>query len=334
MAGILRRTDEHEQVEALLSPYLDGRTSGAERALVERHIESCGDCARSLGMLRATVVAVREMPRVRAPRSFALPRSMARPARAVGWPYPLLRAATGVTAFLFALVLGMDLFAQRMLVPAAAPQMAAPAAPAPTVVAMESATQATAPAATGRIETLAATAAPAAPQFAAPVTPTPSTLARQDKSTQAPTSAPSAFGAAPAPAAATPAAAAKAAELATPAEPSVEQPLTDMGVGGGGADNGLGGGGQAPGPLPAAPLPPPQPGGQAAEVLPTPTLPVAAPTEVARAAVPQPPAAEPRGGAFQLQRLALAPLRIAEGGLAVLAVALGVAAWIARRRSR
>ena len=321
--------DEHEQVEALLSPYLDGRTSTAERALVERHIESCSDCARNLATLSATVMAVREMPRVRAPRSFALPHSMARPSRAVSWTYPLLRVATGVAAFLFVLVLGMDLFTQRMLVPAAAP-----AALAPTAVAMEPASQATAPAATGHIETLAATPAPAVPQFAAPVTPTPSTLASQDKSTQAPTSAPSAFGAAPAPAAATPAAAAKAAELATPAEPPVEQPLTDSGTGGGGADNGLGGGGQAPGPLPAAPLPPAQPGGQVAGVLPTPTLPVPAPTEVARAAVPQPPSAEPRGGAFQLQRPALDPVRIAEGALAALAVALGVAAWIARRRSR
>jgi len=334
MAGILRRTDEHEQVEALLSPYLDGRTSTAERALVERHIESCSDCARNLATLSATVMAVREMPRVRTPRSFALPRSMARPSRAVSWTYPLLRVATGVAAFLFVLVLGMDLFTQRMLVPAAAPQMVAPAALAPTVVAMESATQATAPAATGRVETLAATPAPAVPQFTAPVTPTPSTLARQDKSTQAPTSAPSAFGAAPAPVAATPAAAAKAAESATPVEPPVEQPLADTGVGGGGADDGLGGGGQAPGPLPAAPLPPAQPGGQVAGVLPTPTLPAPAPTEVARAAVPQPPSAEPRGGAFQLQRPALDPLRIAEGALAALAVALGAATWIARRRGR
>ena len=334
MAGILGRMDEHERVEALLSPYLDGHTSKAERALVERHIESCGDCARSLATLQATVTAVREMPRVRAPRSFALPRSMARPSRAVAWPYPLLRAATGVAAFLFVLVLGMDLFAQRMPVPAASPQMAAPAASAPTVVAMESATQATAPAATGRVETLAATAAPAAPQFAVPVTPTPGTLARQGKSTQESTPAPSAFGAAPAPVAATPAAAAKAAESATPVEPPIEQPLTDTGMGGGGADDGLGGGGQAQGVLPAAPLPPAQPGGEAPNVRPAPTLPTPATTEVARAAVPQPPSAESRGGASYLQRPALDPFRIAEGALAALAVALGMATWIARRRSR
>jgi hypothetical protein len=320
--ALVGRLDEHKQVGALLSPYLDGRTSAAERALVERHVESCGDCARNLETLRATVMAVREMPRVPAPRSFALPRSMARPALAAGWPYPLLRAATGVAAFLFVLVLGMDFVAQRMVVPTAAPLAGSPAALAPTVVAMESAAQATAP------------AAPAAPQFAPPFTPTPSTLTRQDKSAPASTSAPSAFGAAPAPAAATPAIAVKAAESATPVEPPVEQPLTDSGTGGGGADNGLGGGGQAPGPLPAAPLPPPQPGGPAADVLPAPTLPAAAPTEVARAAAPQPPPAGPRGGAFQPQGPALDPLRIAEGGLAALAVALGVATWIARRRGR
>ena len=55
-----------------------GATSEAERALVERHLASCADCTRNLATLQATVAAVREMPRVRAPRSFALPRSMAK----------------------------------------------------------------------------------------------------------------------------------------------------------------------------------------------------------------------------------------------------------------
>lgn len=321
MAGRVGRMDEHEQVEALLSPYLDGRTSIAERALVERHIESCGDCARNLATLGATVTAVREMPRVRAPRSFALPRSMARPARAAAWPHPFLRAATGVAAFLFVLVLGVDLFAQRMLVQTAAPQMSSPATSAPAVVALGSAAEATAP------------AAPAPLQFAAPATPTAGAVARQDKSAPESTPAPSAFGAAPAPVAATPVAAAKVAGPATPVEPPVEQPLADSGVGGGGAGDGLGGG-PVQGPLPAAPLPPAQPGGEALEVRPAPTLPEPAPTEVARPAVPQPPSAESRGGAFHRPRPALDPLRIAEGALAALAVALGVATWIARRRGR
>ena len=94
MARRLGRASEHERVEALLSTYLDGRTSKAERALVERHLKSCADCARNLATLSATVVAVEMMPHVRAPRSFALPRSMAKQPRSAPWLYPLLRTAT------------------------------------------------------------------------------------------------------------------------------------------------------------------------------------------------------------------------------------------------
>ena len=108
--------------------------------------------------------------------------------------------------------------------------------------------------------------------------------------------------------------------LATVTEPPTDQSSRDAG---------LGGGALPPAPQRAttsqAPLTP------TAQPTTMPTRP--APTEIARAPEPQPPAAL-REGAYPAQPPVVNPLRIAEGALAVLALALGVAAWIARRRSR
>jgi len=258
-----------------------------------------------------------------------LPRSMARQPRATPWTYPLLRGATALATFLFAVVLGVDLFARRAPLPTAAP-----AALPSTVVAMEhdvtSATSGAAPAPTQRVETLAATSAP---QMAAPAAPMPTAVARQALATPASESAPQALGAASAPITATPAA--KAAQPVPPAEPPTEQPLMDAG---------LGGGGQSPG------APPPALANEATLVTGThgfaaataqPTLAPTAiaqatpgPTLVARASEPQPLTAPLREGAYSTPPPAVNTLRILEGTLAVLALALGVAAWVARRRSR
>jgi len=311
MAGLWGQMSEHERVKGLLSPYLDGRVSKAERALVERHLTSCADCARDLATLRVTVAAVREMPRVRAPRSFALPRSTARQPRATPWAYPLLRGATAIATFLFAVVLGMDLFARSATLPTAAPQIAAPAALPPTLVAMQ-------PAAT-----IAPTSAPPVPT--------------QQAETFAATSAPQALSAAPALATATPSAAAKAAPPAVATAPAAveaapQAAIVEPPAGQAIQDAGLGG---APPPAPSRAA-----AGQvaltpAAQPTPIPALPGAPePTQIARAPEPQPPAAPLREGAYPAQPPAVNPLRIAEGALAVLALALGVAAWIARRRSR
>ena len=307
MAGLWGQMSEHERVRDLLSLYLDGRVSKAERALVERHLTSCADCARDWATLRVTLAAVREMPRVRAPRSFALPRTMAKQPRATPWAYPLLRGATAIATFLFAVVLGMDLFARSAMLPTAAPQMAAPAALPPTLVAMQPAATIAPPVPTQQAETFAATSAPqalsAAPALA---TATPSAAAK---------AAPPAMATAPA--------AAEAAPQATLVEPPTGQAIQDAGLGGA----------PPPAPLRAAT-------GQVAltptaQPTPMPTLPAAPePTQIARAPEPQPPAAPLREGAYPAQPPAAYPLRIAEGVLAVLALALGVAAWIARRRSR
>ena len=304
MGGVFSRAGEHERVEALLSTYLDGRASEAERILVERHLKSCADCTRSLASLRVIVAAVKEMPRVRAPRSFALPRSMARRPQTATWLYPLLRSATAIAAFLFVLTAAGDIFLHSPLT--SSTRMAAPAALGPTSVTTQS--EALQPGS----QPTEATVTPGPQKIAPPAVPAP--LAAQPQ--LGPT----------APVAATPAVAAAAkAAPATPAEPPVEQPLTDGGMGGGvGA---------------APPAPQPQLAAPAFEAAPTATLaaPTAAaspaPTSIARVPAPQLSAGQ-RQVSTETTRPVTSPLRIAENMLAALVLVLGVTAWIVRRRSR
>src|ERR1041384_8491576 len=54
-----------------LPGYYDGRLDSAEKAEVERHIASCSECLRELGELESAAILVKELPRLRAPRSIA-----------------------------------------------------------------------------------------------------------------------------------------------------------------------------------------------------------------------------------------------------------------------
>jgi len=335
MARLLGRPSEHERVEALLSTYLDGRTTKAERASIEQHLKSCESCTRSLAMLRATVAAVREMPHVRAPRSFALPRSMAKQPRSAPWLYPLLRTATAIATFLFVVVVAGDLYTRFTLFYTSAPKVAPAALPSTSIAmqaaatpAQESAPHTTAPEAS---RTFAEQPAPApAPQVAAPLAPvTTASGARQAAATPVPVTAATALDLAAVPGTEAPSAAAKAMPPTTPAEPPTEQPMGEVGLG-----SGAGGVGQAPGTAAVAPTR--LLAGQASEAAtaqPTST-PLAAPTEAAHVPAPQPPAALEQRGAYQIQRPAVSPVRIVESALAVAVVALGMATWIARRRNR
>jgi anti-sigma factor RsiW len=280
----------------MFSAYLDGRVTDAERAVVERHLEVCVDCAQHLTTLRATVAAVREMPKVHAPRSFALPRSMAKQSQIVPWLYPFLRAATAVAAFLFALTVAGDLFLRSALT-ASTPVALAPTSVVMQSEALRSAQPATAPAVASAPQTSAPLATQPKLEMAVPDTATPSIVA--------------------------------AAKVAPPAlaEPPVEQPLTSEGMGGGG------GPGAAPlalQPPPAAPARESTPTPTAAATVASPSP---APTSIARAPEPQPSVDQGRD-ADAATYPAVNPLRIAEDTLAALVLILGVTAWIVHRRSR
>ncbi len=123
MKGLFgQKATEHEQVTMLLSAYIDGHVNAPERAQVEKHLQSCVACRANLATLSATVQAVQALPAMRLPRSFTLPRSMARHPRP-SWAFPIFRAATAVAAMLLILVIVGDLggLASRPA-PVAAPQ--------------------------------------------------------------------------------------------------------------------------------------------------------------------------------------------------------------------
>ena len=349
MAGWLSKPSEHERVEALLSPYLDGRVTPSERALVERHLQACSECSRGLATLRVTVTAVREMPRVRAPRSFALPRSMARQPQTNPWLVPVLRAATAVATFLLVITVAGDLFMRGMGVPTAAPVMFAPVAQKSGARSVVSATSqaearemsatpieppvedalgrdgrgggpepalggggAVPPSGAGAVAPPAPLASPAPTQPAAALTSvqvTPTTK-NADAASFVPTLTvgtqpmPAPLAAASAPAASTP-----AAKLSAPQAPTAS-------------------------PTAAALAQPPAPKRTASE--PTSAIAPAQPTEAAYAA-PAPVAPAPSADQAQTESQAASQStawRIAEGLLAVLAIAFGVTAWIVHRRSR
>ena len=261
---------------------------------------------------------------------------MAKQPRSAPWLYPLLRTATAFAAFLFVLVVAGDVYTRFTLFSTFAP-MAAPAALPPTFIAMQAAAtpaQESAPpvALPPTSQNLAVQPPPApAPQAAAPLAPvTTASGARQAAATSAPAAtAVTALDLAAVPGTEAPSAAAKAVLPEVPVESPTEQPMGASGLGGG-----AGGVGQAPGITAVAPTR--ALAGRANEaVTPQPTsTPLAAPTEVARILAPQPPTAPEQEGAHQIQRPVVNSLRIAEGTLAIAAVMLGMAAWIARRRNR
>ncbi len=90
---------ECKRVRESLSAHLDGVCGEAERAFVERHIESCADCRREYEGLRMTVDVLHRMPQAAAPRSFALrPEHLGKKKTATGGAGWLgrTRPATGV----------------------------------------------------------------------------------------------------------------------------------------------------------------------------------------------------------------------------------------------
>lgn len=67
---------EHLTLEQL-SAYLDQELSSDEQAAVAAHLQTCEQCQRALAGLRQTVLLVRALPQVEAPRSFVLPEELA-----------------------------------------------------------------------------------------------------------------------------------------------------------------------------------------------------------------------------------------------------------------
>lgn len=139
----MKQNNDHIRAQALFSAFIDHQTTADEKKFVERHLAVCDqDCRAVLALTRSMISSTRSLPLVKAPRSFVLPKSMARqPARSIFTWYPALRLATSIAVVAFVLVFAGDLFSQRSApfsanVPSAAnvPQLSIAAKP--TIVAL------------------------------------------------------------------------------------------------------------------------------------------------------------------------------------------------------
>jgi predicted anti-sigma-YlaC factor YlaD len=174
----MARQADHNRAGDLISAYLDQQVTAEEKQFFERHIAACADCRAQLEATRSMVAALKAMPVVKAPRSFVLPREMARqPKRSIFAWYPTLRLATALAAIAFVVLFAGDLLISRSggggaalsSVPMAAPapqlEQATESMPAPaaTTIAQAAPSEAPVPAAGGYVATeVGDTAAPPA----------------------------------------------------------------------------------------------------------------------------------------------------------------------------
>ena len=74
MIDLLKRFFDrgHGRFLGMLSDYIDGELEPGTRAALEGHLAGCPSCTEELESLRSTVLMLRRMPEVEAPRSFRL----------------------------------------------------------------------------------------------------------------------------------------------------------------------------------------------------------------------------------------------------------------------
>jgi len=103
--------DRHERLRKNLAAYADGERSVREVAAVERHLAACDRCLGELDGLRLATAALKELPALVAPRSFALtpdmlgaPAPQPRPRAVPAYQTPLRLAAAGLAVALTVVV--------------------------------------------------------------------------------------------------------------------------------------------------------------------------------------------------------------------------------------
>ena len=104
--------NRHARLRDQLSPRLDDALSSAERASLEKHLETCEACRAELDELRTTIAATRELPQFDAPRSFVLTPQMLERRAVAPKPSPpplalgMRLASAGVAVLLAVVVIG------------------------------------------------------------------------------------------------------------------------------------------------------------------------------------------------------------------------------------
>lgn len=107
MLGLLT----HRRVAGLLSSYIDGQVTSAERRLIEGHLPGCDRCSKELDELRRTVSLMGTLPELTPGRSYVLS-SAHRPAPARRSALPLW--APGIAAAACAVLLAVVISGQAV----------------------------------------------------------------------------------------------------------------------------------------------------------------------------------------------------------------------------
>jgi hypothetical protein len=122
----------------LLSAYLDGQVTAAERDRVDAHVRQCASCQSELDSLRRTIMLLQALPRVSVPRAFTLSEvqvGIRRPGAQPAWLGGLIRGLGAVTAVaLVALMAATLLRTPTAQVARVVPASQAPSAEPPTAV--------------------------------------------------------------------------------------------------------------------------------------------------------------------------------------------------------
>ena len=113
-----RKLADQERAEELFSPYIDGQVTAGEKQFLERYLADHPEAREKFELLQAAVYMTKTLPPVKAPRSFVLPRSMARKPSPALRLYPVMRLATVAAIALFAFAFTGDLVTQSRFAPA------------------------------------------------------------------------------------------------------------------------------------------------------------------------------------------------------------------------
>jgi hypothetical protein len=129
-----RNKPDEEQIDELLSAYLDGALELDERKMLEARLQEDQELLAHLGVLRETKKALAQLPQVAVPRNFILSPSMVAPAKPTPRPrrrrtWPIFGWTTAAVTLLFLLVFAGDFFVVAPSLSSEPTQIAAEQAP-------------------------------------------------------------------------------------------------------------------------------------------------------------------------------------------------------------
>jgi hypothetical protein len=129
MFGFVERSKRavHRFCQANLSAFMDGQLPARDQERVREHLERCQACQWDLQALRRTVDLLHGLPRMKAPRSFQIPRSVPAPSIPFwmrSWAHGALQVATGVAAAVLVVALAGSALARPARVALSEPEVA------------------------------------------------------------------------------------------------------------------------------------------------------------------------------------------------------------------